>query len=330
MVMTPVGSGLRRLATATVVVTFLLIVAGGVVRVTGSGLGCGAPVPGHAGENWPLCNGRLVPPPDLATLIEFSHRLLAFAATVLMAGTMLVTWARYRSVRRIVVAATTGAVLLLIQILLGLLVVETGLLGSTIAIHLANAELLLGVLVYLAYAVWTAGTGRDRRPAAPERLRRLLWVAAGAVYLLILSGALVVDTSSSAGCLAWPLCGNGLQLSAGQAAAVNLVHRGLVLVIALLVGYAMGQVLRRTADRGLRMAAMLTNLLLLAQIVAGAVMVDTRMATAARSSHEALASAFWAMTLLVAILGHRASFRVSAERAPAEARRPAAPEAGTL
>lgn len=300
----------RRLTATTAAVTFLLIVAGGVVRVTGSGEGCGVP-----GQNWPLCNGHLVPLPDVPTLIEFSHRVLAFLATLLMVATLVLAWGRHRSERRIVVAATVGSALLVVQILLGFVVVETGLLSGTILVHLANAELLLGVLVYLAYVARVAGTERERRALAPRPVRRLLWAAAAAVYLLVLSGALVVDTASSTGCLGWPLCGNGLQLPAGGAGDLNMLHRVVAGVVALFVGFAMGLVLSRTTDRGVRVAAMLVNLLLVAQIAAGAVMVDTGFETAVRSSHEALASAFWALTLLVAVLGHRTALKAPAPRA---------------
>jgi heme A synthase len=316
---------LRRLTWITVAATFLLVVAGGVVRVTGSGLGCGPPIPGQPGQNWPLCEGHLVPPPDLPTLIEFSHRLLAFLTTVLMVATLAVAWARHRTERRIVTAATAAAVLLVIQIVLGFVVVETGLLANTILVHLANAELLLAVLVYLAYAATVAGTEREGRPLAPAGLRRLLWAAAGSVYILVLSGAFVVDQGASGACTGWPLCGGGFQLPAGGAADVNGLHRLLALLVALLVGFAMGQVLRRSEDRGMRIAAMLVNLLLLLQIAAGAVMVDTGFETAVRSSHEALASAFWAMTLLVAVLGHRTALRVRRSAAAVGDTRHAAP-----
>ena len=42
------------------------VTLGGVVRVTGSGLGC---------PDWPLCYGQIVPPFQLDALIEYSHRL---------------------------------------------------------------------------------------------------------------------------------------------------------------------------------------------------------------------------------------------------------------
>src|SRR4051794_41409691 len=66
----------RRLADLTALVTFLLIVVGGVVRVSESGLGCG---PGGSGtKGWPLCGGAVVPPGGgEKRLIEVSPPLLA-------------------------------------------------------------------------------------------------------------------------------------------------------------------------------------------------------------------------------------------------------------
>src|SRR5690606_29690051 len=58
-----------RLAAFSAVYSYLLIVFGGIVRITGSGLGCG--------DDWPLCNGQILPPWDLPTWIEWIHRLLA-------------------------------------------------------------------------------------------------------------------------------------------------------------------------------------------------------------------------------------------------------------
>jgi heme A synthase len=57
------------LAWAAAACTYALIVLGAVVRITGSGLGCG--------DDWPVCHGRLIPSlADIATLIEWSHRLV--------------------------------------------------------------------------------------------------------------------------------------------------------------------------------------------------------------------------------------------------------------
>ena len=62
---------------ATAVATFVLIIVGGIVRVSDSGLGCG---PGGSGfHGWPFCNGDVVPGVDLNTIVEYTHRALAGA-----------------------------------------------------------------------------------------------------------------------------------------------------------------------------------------------------------------------------------------------------------
>src|SRR2546430_4817271 len=63
-----------RLAWLAATCTYLLIILGAIVRITGSGMGCG--------EHWPLCNGTLLPPFDLPTLIEYGHRLAAAPPSV--------------------------------------------------------------------------------------------------------------------------------------------------------------------------------------------------------------------------------------------------------
>ena len=75
----------RRLAWTAAGCTYLLIILGAVVRITGSGMGCG--------EHWPLCNGRLLPPLDLPTLIEYAHRLVAAAVSALVLATAASAWA---------------------------------------------------------------------------------------------------------------------------------------------------------------------------------------------------------------------------------------------
>ena len=65
----------RRLAYLAVALTFVLVIVGGVVRISDSGLGCGAE--GAGTDGWPLCGGRVVPLIDTNMIIEYSHRILA-------------------------------------------------------------------------------------------------------------------------------------------------------------------------------------------------------------------------------------------------------------
>lgn len=293
------SAAFRRLTVVTAVATYLLIVMGGVVRVTGSGLGCGDK------DQWPFCHGQWLPPLEQTALIEFSHRWIAAVATFLVVVLAAWVWLRYRHVRRLRNAASAVVVLFILQIVLGAITVEFSLPSGVIMLHLANALLLLGVLTWIAVSAAGAGTQRPS-PAAP--IGRLAAIAAGATYLLALSGALVVDQGAGYACAGWPLCGNGFQLSGNQLAEVNLLHRLVAGVVVLLLGYTMMKVRRaRPGDRALRRATIAVTALIVLQVVAGALVVDLRLPAAVRAVHLALASALWACVVVAVVLARGAS-----------------------
>ena len=115
---------LRRLATTAVVLTYLHLVFGGFVRISGSGMGCGT--------SWPRCNGSWIPPFDQPTvLIEYTHRLLALLVVISIAW--LAAAARQRRAepgvggRGGVLRASVTALLLVIAVaLLGMVTVKLG------------------------------------------------------------------------------------------------------------------------------------------------------------------------------------------------------------
>src|SRR5437016_498617 len=80
----PMTRSFTRLAWTAATFTYLLIILGAIVRITGSGLGCG--------EHWPLCNGRLLPPLDLPTMIEYGPRLAAAAVSGLVTALAAYAW----------------------------------------------------------------------------------------------------------------------------------------------------------------------------------------------------------------------------------------------
>src|SRR3954463_6366403 len=133
---------IRRLAWLGAGLVAGLIVLGGVVRITGSGMGCG--------DHWPLCDGQWFPPLDLPTLIEIGHRWAAALVSLVVVGMTIFAWVRHRDDSRLRTPATLATVLLILQVLLGAVTVKLALPPWVIITHLANAMVLLAVLIVTA------------------------------------------------------------------------------------------------------------------------------------------------------------------------------------
>jgi heme A synthase len=216
----------RPLAIVTATFAYLQIALGGVVRVSGSGLGC---------PDWPLCHGRPYPPANLQSIIEYSHRAVGSVTGVLIIATVVLAWVVYRS-RRPVVAwlATASLVAVAAEGALGGIVVANELTPWLVVVHLGLAMIILGVLVATAVMAMPPSSG-----VPDAAFRRVAAVAAGATYLLLLSGSTVVASSADRSCNSWPLCGNGFVLDFGGVNAFTMLHRGAVLVIGVLLVYTL-------------------------------------------------------------------------------------------
>ena len=136
--------GLETLAYASVLATYVLILVGGYVSASGSGLAC---------RDWPTCNGQIVPALTGAVLVEYTHRLLALLVSILVTTAWLVVSFRYRRERNIFVLSTASLVLLFAQVLLGMITVRTGLNALVTASHLALATGVFALVLVNALLV---------------------------------------------------------------------------------------------------------------------------------------------------------------------------------
>src|SRR2546421_2121626 len=284
----------RALSVATALVTYALVVLGGVVRVSGSGLGC---------PDWPLCHGRLLPPLDLHAIIEYSHRTTTVLATTLMVVTAVIAWLWLRRRRDVVTAATVALGLLVVQITLGAITVKLELPPIVVLVHLANAMALLGAVSVTAVAALAPG---PMSQATDTVSRRWAMAAAAGTYLLIVSGSLVVASGASGACSAWPLCGGGFSFAFDGSPAIQLLHRGIAGVIGLLIVISLLAVLaRHRRQPAVRATVALTLAALAFQVAVGAAVVTLHLPAALRGLHLALASAVWAGTVVLAVLADR-------------------------
>ena len=131
---------LRFFAYGSVISTYILIVIGGYVTTSNSGLGCG--------ESWPLCQGAVFPSlKNPEVVIELTHRLFNSVVGVFILGMSIVVWTKYRNASNIVILSTTSLVALIVQVLLGMVTVTTSLNPIVSDAHLALASAILAIVV---------------------------------------------------------------------------------------------------------------------------------------------------------------------------------------
>ena len=283
----------RGLSIATAVVTYALVVLGGVVRVSGSGLGC---------PDWPLCHGRLLPPLNLHAIIEYSHRSTASLTSTLVVLTAVVAWVGWRHRRDILIPATVALGLLAVQVVLGAITVRLELPPMIVLAHLATAMALLGAVCVTAVAAILPAPGAPTDAIA----RRWARGAAAGTFLLILSGSLVVGSGASGACNAWPLCGGGFSFAFDGSPSVQLLHRGVAAVVGLLIVISLLTVLaRHRREPSVRATVGLTLAALAFQFAVGAAVVSLHLPAVLRGLHLALAAAVWTGTVVLAVIAQR-------------------------
>lgn len=248
----------RRLAVVTALFAYLQIALGGVVRVSGSGLGC---------PDWPLCNGRPYPPANVHSIIEYSHRTVGAVTVVLIIATVVMAWIVFRQRRpRVAWLATASLIGVAGEAILGGLVVRNDLAPWLVLVHLGLAMITLGFLLATVVMASPASSG------VPDPMfRRLATAASAATYLLLLTGSTVVASGAGNSCNSWPLCGNGFAFDFAGVNAFTMLHRGSVLVVGLLLVHVLSTAVRRWRHvDGMGMVAGATIVVFVLQVAVGA------------------------------------------------------------
>ena len=291
---------MKRLTAVTGISTFVLIIVGGVVRVSDSGLGCGPAGSGFHG--WPFCNGDVVPGVDLNSIVEYTHRVLAIAVGFMILSLFVLAWRRHRRLLPV-----TGALLALViaQGGLGGATVEENLEEVYVAAHLGLAMLLLGLLLYL----WREVSGARSESGGP---RGVAIAASVAVLCTVVAGGYMAGTQNygradyQLGDGAHHACGkefpscNGEFMPFGESRLVDihLTHRAFMYLASILVIALVIVALRRRV--AVRYAWALA-FLLASQVLVGALNVWLDEYELLILLHLALGTLLWAASLAMTL-----------------------------
>lgn len=300
---------LARLGTTTVVLTYLHLVFGGIVRITGSGMGCG--------DHWPKCLGSWIPPFDHPTiLIEWTHRLLALLVVLSIAWLALA--ARQRRAEMgvggkggVLRPAVAALVLVIAVALLGMVTVKLG--NTTLATvgHWTLAMALLAVLIVAAVRAGALGGATARAEGGTSRAMRSLGAGAALAFMTVVLGGVVAKfPGASIACPSFPLCGATPAGVPAGASHLQLTHRALayllffhVIAVSIAISRRAGE--SRAASRAARSAAGFALL----QVAIAAAMVMSMLPPVLRSMHQAVGVAVWLLMFQAAYLARTAALR---------------------
>jgi protoheme IX farnesyltransferase len=285
----------QRLAAATVVAAFVLVVIGVAVRATGSGEAC---------PTWPGCfPGQFLPglDSDYHVWIEWTHRTVAALIGFLILGMAALAVLDHRDRRSILLPSIAAFLLVGFQAYLGQETVRLGNSGASVTAHLATAMALVGLLVYLlvraSYPARLSGSGS-------QRFTLLAAFASAATFALLLFGSNV--TAEGAGLVFpdWPLM-NGSILPVAPAGSAGLeilygtheLHRYVAAIVFLILA-AVAWVAwrgRGTSPRQGRVARLAVAILgvYAVQVVVGGLQVLTQLAPWTQTLHVALGALVW-------------------------------------
>jgi heme A synthase len=301
----------RRIAYVALTLAYLQIVFGAIVRITGSGLGCG--------DHWPDCYGSYTPTErGLGLIIEISHRYGAALLSTAVFALAIVAFIK-RDERGIggaggvLRSSLAAAGLVVSAALLGAVTVKLELNPGIVVAHLAIAMSLLGILAVTV--IRAGGLGAlSNLSGATDRTWRASRVAVGLAALTLLMGALTAnfpDAAASCGGFPWCRTING----SGTPLIIQIIHRT---VAFLLFGHLWGVAAalpRRREPRALVIAARTTFGLAIVQILIAAAMVEMSLPLALRSLHQAAGTLVWLSVCVLAALALIASPERSHARA---------------
>ena len=141
----------KYLVYCTIISTFTLIVWGAYLTAGNYGGDCGTTTGGSlVSSDWPYCNGSLaIPNPSVnyGALVEYIHRTLSVITSVFLVVTTIVVWRMKPRPVQPARALLLSLLMLIVQVALGDVVVNSDLNAAVTAIHLANATALFAVMV---------------------------------------------------------------------------------------------------------------------------------------------------------------------------------------
>ncbi|MCR8659481.1 COX15/CtaA family protein [Paenibacillus sp. T3-5-0-4] len=266
-----VSKGFRFFAIASCIGMLLVLLAGALVTNTDSGRGCG--------DDWPLCNGKLIPSYTVETAIEFSHRIISGLEGILVAGVFISIYRKYKAkgnaYKEPMQYAWYALLFTIIQALMGAAAVKWYQSDAVMAIHFGISLIAFAATLLLVIWCYREKKGIVEKHRYPRSL--MPWALAISIYtyVVVYLGAFIRHTESSGGCLGWPLCNGEVIPELSGATGIAFIHRVAAAILGIVLIALYFYMKRNTGNSSLTKSSGAIVVLVIAQIFSGAWLVNT-------------------------------------------------------
>lgn len=194
---------LKKLSLVLSVIIFINILFGPLVRATNSGLAC---------PDWPLCYGKVVPPPEFQIWMEVGHRIYSGILGIFLILIMVTIFRKKELRDRFLFAGVFAVIVLMVQVILGALTVTRLLDPGTVNMHLLNAVLLFSIIVSIflksKYLLDHSleETSTVNLSLLLDSRNWLLFFSVILIFFQLFMGGRVSSNYAGLACADWPTC----------------------------------------------------------------------------------------------------------------------------
>ncbi|TRM12507.1 heme A synthase [Lentibacillus cibarius] len=277
----------QRLLLITIVLTYLLIVFGGYVASSESGMGCG--------PDWPLCNEKVIPQLSGDTLIEFGHRVIG-AVLFFMTVFLFVNIKKGNGHLQEQKAANWMILLLTLQLVMGAVVVFYHLPSIIITVHLLIAMIFIALLIWL----WRHESAKSIQNTT---IVTHLNMAIVLLFLTIGLGAYIKHEELGLSC-GWLECTEQSFFPDTFAQLLQTSHRLLALVSAVYIIFLVFNVFR-TNETFLKRRMLLILGVVIIQMAVGVMTILSFLSLSMAVWHLAIGTLLFAMILEVRVICYK-------------------------
>lgn len=264
---------IRGLSILSILLAYFLIVFGGYVASSQSGMGCG--------PDWPLCNGVLIPVLEGETLIEYAHRVIG-ALLFILSAVLFLKVKQTETENHVKTTANWMIFLFILQVILGAIVVVLDLPAIVVTTHLLIAMAYFACLLF----IWKSQSNSTVSVSNGTTIRKHYFTLILLLTITLGFGAYIKHQSYGLAC-EWLSCSNSF-LPISKAQILQSLHRFFAFASAIYILILTYFAFKNKWSTSIQLRLLLTSLTVILQIIVGIFTINTALSIPWAVIHLAL------------------------------------------